>query len=325
MNYLYLIAGSLILILVIYDFFYTTLSGGGAFFISKNVSGAAHSLMLALSKPFGRRFFMISGMAVNLSVLVVWVVLVWLGLLFVYSYNPEAITNSSGRPATFIERSYFAAYILSTLGVGNFKPTSNFFEIITSIFSFFGFVFFTTAMTYLIQVTSAVMHKRSLALTVNNLGKDPVAIIESFLKSDKILTLQQINSLQQMIDRHNTNHQAFPVLHYYNYYEPNSSLSLNISRLDEAVTILRSSTDNLLYHDVETLNNSLESFLKHVKNKYGISSENDRKIEVDWGNIDLPSGVMFDGPPTQDVYQKRKILDSMLKSEKFEWKDVYLR
>lgn len=309
--------------MAIYDFFYTTLSGSGAFIISKSVSGLAHRFLLWLSRFFGRKIFSLSGMAVNLSVLSVWVVLVWAGLLLVYSYNPEGITNSTGRPANTVERLYFTGYILSTLGVGNFKPTTAFFEVVTSIFSFFGFIFFTTAMTYLIQVTSAVMHKRSLALSINNLGDDPVSIISRFINSDKALTLQQINTLQNMIDRHSTNHQAYPVLHYYNNPQLDSSLSINISRLDEAINIIRSSEQNSLYKDTETLNNSLSSFLKHVKEKYGISSENDRKIEVHWQTLDLPLGVTAAPSPSSEILQKRKVLDSMLKSEGFEWQDVY--
>ncbi|MGK7391743.1 MAG: hypothetical protein ACNS60_15430, partial [Candidatus Cyclobacteriaceae bacterium M2_1C_046] len=77
MNYIYLILGAIILLVVIYDFFYTTLSGSGAFFISKMVSGLAHRILLRLSKPFGRKIFSLSGMAVNLSVLVIWVILIW--------------------------------------------------------------------------------------------------------------------------------------------------------------------------------------------------------------------------------------------------------
>lgn len=323
MNYIYLILGVIILLVVIYDFFYTTLSGSGAFFISKSVSGMAHRLLLWLSRFFGRKIFSLSGMAVNLSVLAVWVMLVWAGLLLIYSYNPEAIINSSGRAANTVERLYFTGYILSTLGIGNFKPTTAYFEVITSIFSFFGFVFFTTAMTYLMQVTSAVMHKRSLALTINNLGNDPASLVNNLINSDKVLTLQQINTLQQLIDRHSTNHQAYPVLHYYTNPQLDSSLSIKISRLYEAISILRSNEQNPFYKDLEGLNSSLSAFLMHVREKYGISSENDRKIEVQWQKLNLPVGVAAAPSPSSEVYEKRKVLDSMLRSEGFDWQDVY--
>ncbi|NJW55782.1 ion channel, partial [Salinimicrobium oceani] len=97
------------------------------------------------SKFFGRKVFDYSGMIVNLAVLFVWILLVWLGLFLVYSYDPSAITNSDSRPANWVERLYYTGYVLSTLGLGNFKPTTPFFEILTSVFSFFGFIFFTSS------------------------------------------------------------------------------------------------------------------------------------------------------------------------------------
>lgn len=323
MNYFYLVGGLIILLITIYDFFYTTLSGSGAFFISKSVSGLAHRLLLWLSRIFGRKIFSLSGMAVNLSVLSVWVILVWAGLLLVYSYNPEAITNSSGRPANTVERLYFTGYILSTLGVGNFKPTTAFFEVVTSIFSFFGFVFFTTAMTYLMQVTSAVMHKRSLALSINNLGPTPEKIITNLLNMGKTAAVQQLTTLQQLIDRHSVNHQAYPVLHYYTNPQKDSSLSPHMTSLFEAVTLLRGDKSNPYYNELQSLHKSLSGFLHHVREKYGISSENDRKIDLDWHASGLPSEVKNSYATPSEVYEQRKVLDSMLKSEGFEWQDVY--
>ena len=97
--------------------FLTTLSGSGAAYLSKNVAFITHKLMLFLERKLSKRIFKVSGMVVNLTVLSVWVIFVWLGLFLVYSYNPEAITNNSGREATTIERLYFTGYVLSTHGV----------------------------------------------------------------------------------------------------------------------------------------------------------------------------------------------------------------
>src|SRR5690606_21164350 len=109
-----------------------------------------------------------------LKVLSVWIILVWVGLFLVFTSNPEAIVNSDGIAANLWERLYFTGYVLSTLGMGNFYPTSPFFEILTSFFSFFGFIFFTSSITYFLSVSSALVKKRLLAKTINNLGKSPV-------------------------------------------------------------------------------------------------------------------------------------------------------
>lgn len=320
----YLILGITLLSVVSYDFFFTTLSGSGAAFLSQLFSTLAHKLQLALSSILGRKVFSLSGMLVNLTVLAMWVLLVWLGLFLVFSYNPEAIVNSSGRVASSIERLYFTGYILSTLGIGNFKPTTPFFELLTSLFSFFGFVFFTTSMTYLVSVSSAVMHKRSLALAIRDLGKNPAEVVKSLLEPDSFFSYTQISALQQMIERHAVNHQAYPVLHHYNNPDIASSLSINIAVLDEAVSILLSSNQKPLVKELQSLRNSLSSFLQHVEEKYGLTAENDMLIQVNWYNLSLPDAVIRGGMEEDPrIFQRRKVLDSLLKSEGFNWHDVY--
>lgn len=211
----YLLAGILLLIIVGIDFFYTTLSGSGASFVTKSVSKLTHQLVLRAGKTF-RKVYSLSGMLVNLSVLAIWVFLAWLGLFLLFSFQPEAITNSKGIPATAVERLYFTGYVLSTLGIGDFKPITPFFEIVTSLFSFFGFVFFTTSMTYLLSISSAIINKRSLALAVRNLGESPDEIVRNLLNMETSFVYQQLSNLQHLIDQHSTYYQAYPVLHYYN-------------------------------------------------------------------------------------------------------------
>lgn len=320
----YLILGLFLLAIVSYDFFYTTLSGSGAAFLSRLFSALAHKLQLALSSIFGRKVFSLSGMLVNLTVLAMWVLLVWLGLFLVFSYNPEAIVNSSRRAASSVERLYFTGYILSTLGIGNFKPTTPFFELLTSLFSFFGFIFFTTSMTYLVSVSSAVMHKRSLALAIRDLGKNPAEVVKGLLEPDSSFSYTRISALQQMIERHSVNHQAYPVLHHYNNPDIASSLSINIAVLDEAVSILLSSSQKPLVKELQSLRNSLSSFLQHVEEKYGLTAENDVLIQVNWYNLSLPDAVTRGGMEEDPrIFQRRKVLDSLLKGEGLSWHDVY--
>ena len=127
MEDLYLGIGVFILLLTIYDFFFTTLSGSGAGFISKYLSIFSDRVIQLLVNIFGRNIYKIHGLFINFTVLVVWILLIWLGLFLVYSWEPEAITNSNGRPANLVERLYYIGYIISTLGLGNFKPDFRFF------------------------------------------------------------------------------------------------------------------------------------------------------------------------------------------------------
>ncbi|MCM4158613.1 hypothetical protein FHG64_03180 [Antarcticibacterium flavum] len=314
---IYLIIGSLLLLLGIYDFFLTTLSASGAGFITRAVAFSTHAVIRKLKGPTGRGIFNISGLLVNLSVLAVWIFLVWLGLFLVFSFDPDGMTNDTGRVANWIERLYYTGYTLSTLGVGNFKTTTAFFEIITSIFSFFGFIFFTSSMTYLISVSSAVINKRTLSRSIQNLGKDPQEIADKLNSLDSSYSIQQLQSFQEMVDRHAVNHQAYPVVHFFSHKRQDVCLGLNLVRLDEALNILFSTPKDNLTIELQPLRAAVTHFIYHVNQNYSRS---------------LPKGQAGDAKKAlsyevtaineNELAKRREILGGLLQNEGFEWRDV---
>ncbi len=317
-EFLYLIFGLLILSLSIYDFFFTTLSGSGAGFIAEHVSKFSNKSIQLAVKLFGRSAYKIQGLFVNLMVLSAWILLVWFGLFLVFSWNPEAITNSSGRVANAIERLYFTSYILSTLGMGNFIPTSAFFEIVTSIFSFFGFIFFTSSMTYFISVSSALVNKRTLAKSINSLGQNPQQIAKKFTSMDSSYSYQQFLDLQDKIDKHAVNHHAYPVVHFYTESEAKNCLSLNLTRLDEALSILIASKDaEKLQEELEPLRSTITSFLNNLEKNFSNSMP----------TVDQPvasSKFPYQGKALEheNLENRRRILQELFKSEGFKWDDI---
>ncbi|WP_169578557.1 potassium channel family protein [Salinimicrobium terrae] len=318
MEIFYLFIGVFILMFTIYDFFFTTLSGSGAGFISEHTSIFSDRIIQKLVKVFGRSIYKTHGLFVNLMVLAVWILLVWLGLFLVYSWNPEAITNSNGRPANFVERLYYTGYILSTLGLGNFKPTSEFYEIVTALFSIFGFIFFTSSMTYFISVSSALVNKRTLTKSIFNLGKSPGEIANKILSLNSSYAYQQLLNLQEMIDKHSVNHHAYPVIHYYTEAKPKNCLSLNLTRLDEALSILIDSEDGReLQQELEPVRSSITYFLENLSENFSRSLPT---VENPVDKNQLPySGNVLKG---EDLKNRRRVLEKLFKSEDFTWKDV---
>lgn len=318
LEYIYLGIGSLILVVTIYDFFSTTLSGSGAGFIAEKISIFSDRIIQLLVKAFGRSVYKVHGLFVNLMVLAVWILLVWLGLFLVYSWNPEAITNSNGRPANLWERLYFTGYIISTLGLGNFKPISGFFEIVTSVFSFFGFIFFTSSMTYFISVSSALVNKRTLAKSIFNLGKSPQEIANKFLFLDSSYSYQQMLNLQEMIDKHSVNHHAYPVVHFYTESKPQKSLSLNLARLDEALSILIEYKDGgELQQELEPVRSSLTYFLENLEENFSNSLPTVKK-STDQSIFSYQGNVL----KGEDLIKRRQVLEKLFISEGFTWEDV---
>jgi hypothetical protein len=313
-----LILGFIVLLIAIHDFFYTTLSASGAGFVSENVAILSDSIIQFCVRTFGRKVYNYHGLFVNLMILFVWLLLIWLGLFLVYSSNPEAITNSSGRAAYNWERLYFTGYTLSTLGMGNFKPTSPFFELVTSCFSFFGFIFFTSSMTYFLSVSSAVVRKRTLAKGICNLGNNPQAVAKKILALDSSYSYQQIHDLQEKVDQHSVSHQAYPVVHFYSRSEEKDSFSINITRLDEALSILfYSDKGQNLQEELELLRSSISNFLQNLDKNFSRSLP---KVKDFQSGEDLPEGLTARN--SQELVERRRILESLLKSEGFSWRQV---
>lgn len=318
-----LVAGIVILAIVFFDFFYTTLSGGGFTFLTRTCATITHKFILLLARVTGKKILAISGMTVNLVILGTWVLLVWTGLFLVYSFHPEGILNSDNEVATPIQRLYMSGYVLSTLGMGDVKPVTPLFEIVTSFFSFFGFAFFTTSMTYLLSVSSAVIQKRSLALSIRNFGDAPAKVVTTFIQMDRYMRCHQISNLQSMINRHSNFYQAYPVLHYYHHIGKDASLAVNVAVLDEAVSmILYNEGAADLAKEMETLRSSLNDLLEHLKNRF--EEESDHTPEIDWSTLDLPpelTGKKFSAG--DNLKERRKILGGLLKNESRTWDEVY--
>lgn len=324
MTIFFLVLGILILAVTMYDFFFTTLSGGGAAYITNYIAFTSHKILKALVRLTGRKIYRLSGMFINLSVLSAWLILTWLGLFFIFSSDPQAIVNDAGRAATAWERLYFTGYTLSTLGLGNFKPLTPVFEFLTAIFSFFGFIFFTTSITYLLSISSAMIHKRSLSLSIRSLGKTPEEVVYRLLNQDTSLSRQILSSLQEKIERHAINLQAYPVLRYYTNNHIAAAISVNIVVLDETLSILLNSRQGEKLKDALTpLRSSLSYFLEQVEEKYAIALHKDEAPDIHklrgW---EIISHNFLSDPA---LFNRRKTLAGLLKMDNFHWSDVYPR
>lgn len=61
-----------------------------------------------------------------------------------------------------------------------------------------------------------------------------------------------------------------------------------------------------------------------MEEKYGLSAENDVLIQVNWFSLSLPDVVVKGGIGEDPrIFQRRKVLDSLLKGEGFSWHNVY--
>lgn len=312
-----LITGSAILVVVLFDFFSTTLSGNGAGLITEYTAIVSDKIIRSSSKIFGRKIFNYRGLLVNLIVLIFWIILIWAGLFLLFSSNPDAIVNGDGKVANVWERLYFTGYTISTLGMGNFTPTSAFFEIMTGIFSIIGFIFFTTSMTYFISVSSALVNKRTITKSVTSLGDTPQKISKQLLSLSSSHFFQQLVSLQSLIDRHTVHHHSYPVVHFYSNEKREDSFSLNFSRLDEALSILAASKNHEYHEDIKSIRESLAGFIKNLNTKFSASLP---KAANNGDFSHLPYEIKTENP--ESLQNRRQTLERLLRSEGYNISDL---
>lgn len=324
METFYLLVGVVLIAFAGIDFFYTTLSGSGAFYFTRGLLTVSRRLQMGLARVFGRPVFQYSGLIVNLTLLISWGLAIWLGLFLIFSSSPESIVTSKGRVATPVERLYFTGYVLSTLGLGDFKPISSDFKLTVGALSFFGFAFFSTSMTYLLSISSAAVEKRTLSLAVEALGSHPVEIVRNLLAVDRGMAYQQITSLQNMVERHCVNHRTYPALLCYNSVEPTNTISLNIALLDEAVGILLNDKKQNLTREIRSLSNALDNLLEHFCRTYAEPVDSEMLCNVDWSDFDLPDQLeLRQSPMDEKRMERRRVLLGMLRSDCLDWNDVY--
>lgn len=332
MNELYLIAGIIVLLGIVSDFFYTTVSFNGAGLLSKNISsGIANLFLWVQNKTKNRTIFRFSGLVHILAMVISWIGLLWGGLfLLLMSDLGSVIVPSTGLPATVLSKLYVSGFTLSTLGMGDYVPGSHIWEVVIAIFSFAGFIFLTTAMTYLMSLTTAVIHKRNLSLFISNMGDTPEELVAGFYDGERFSILSDISSnLREMINRHNQNHYAHPAVHYFYSIDREESLSINLVNVDEALTILTHHIESSTWRaqDIEPLRDAITRFLDTASHHYHQIPEEITNHSADIGylkskNIPLKQNQAMPSD-SFEMRERRNSMHGLLRSNGWNWNDVY--
>lgn len=291
---IYLYLAICLLIIVAYDFFFTVISFNGAGLITSMISkGIARCFIWMNTKAGNRTILRFSGVAIILALIFWWLGALWIGFfLSLLSDHATVLDASDATAASPIDKFYFSGYVLSTLGNGDFVPGSSGWKVMTVIFSLSGFIFITTGMTYLISVSAAVLHKRSLALFIAN-------ILYMNDKGDKIdAVVRNGDQLRNMINKHNQNHLAYPIVHYFYSTDETTSLAPNLARLDQLlVDALKNKVDS---NTLIPLYHAVNQYLHTVNRSFA-------------GRVDTESSNASDGFDDENI--RKALFKDILKSD----------
>lgn len=241
MNYFFLIAGVIIVVLVLSDVLNSTLAPRGSGFITERLRSGLWKFFLWLSNGKGEnKLLNYAGTLTVLAWLLGWIAFLWLGNFFIFmSDHTSVLVSGTKMAASPLEKAYFTGYVLSTMGNGDLFPNGESWRIYTGIISYSGFIIITLGITYLVPVLSAEMRKRQSSIYIHSLGTSPEDILLNAWNGEDFSSLaKHFIPLSEYVMEQAQNHVAYPVLHNFHSHLPREALAINLVSLDEALTIL---------------------------------------------------------------------------------------
>src|SRR5690606_22973909 len=329
MEFILLITGIGLIILVSIDLLSTILLMNGGGKISNFVSRNIWNILFKLSNENARSSLLSkAGMIIIVSLFSTWILLIWLSFGLIYMFDPGSVIDTSTELNTNVAgKFYFVGYTISSLGNGDLKSGSDTWRIFSNVISMYGTFFITLSISYLIPVLSAVIKKRALSGYIYQLGKTPEEILKNgWNGKDFSILYSHLNNLNTMILSHSERHLAYPILHYFHSTRPKYSAPLTLTILDEAISIQKTykidNTSNSLHWEV--LRRSLASFLE-VIGKYDITKELSHppfSYKQTLENLPINATTEEINLSISKMTQRRKSLHGMVRRDGWQWKDV---
>jgi hypothetical protein len=232
--------------LAVFDALYTTLGRGGGP-LTRAVSRAVWGLtQSAVGRRVSGLLFSQLGVAVLLAVVTLWVVLLWGGWSLVFLSDRGAVISATTQaPADAWSRVYFAGYTLVTLGLGDYNPTGTAWQMLTAATALSGLFVLTLAISYVLPVLQAALHRRATAAALWGLGATPTEIVRTTWDPDRgcDALAQHLIGLTPDLTLLAQQHIAYPVLHHFHGDNRGEALAPSLAALDEALSVVEHGMD----------------------------------------------------------------------------------
>lgn len=330
MQGLYVFLGILIYFGVLYDIVKTTLSMEGGGWLTNLISRGFWRSLLELS---GRNpkspILNHSGYILLISIIGVWVLALWGSFfLLLLSYPSSVINNTTHVTAGVWEKLYYAGFILTTTGVGDFVANTNLWRIISDIFSATGLVFITMSITYFVPVLSAVITQRQLGLAIGSLGSTPIDMLMNGYHNKNFKNfIKQITKFSNILFKHSQNHRAYPVIHYFHNTQQNNAVILQIAKLYEALLIFEHAVKEELHPPplkLVQIKKSLENYIEVVAKVDNLKVRNREQPQIYLQPLkNQPFMARMDIELSSKIKEQRLILLKLIQNGGWDWKTIY--
>lgn len=323
--------GVIILLLTAIDIVITTFAPTGSGMITGRLRRWIWSFFLWLTGNKGdNKLLNYAGPATVVIWLMGWLLLIWLGNALIFLSKPDSVIMAGNMSSTtWEEKFYFTGYTLSTLGSGEFIPHGTGWQLYSALISFSGFIFITIVLTYLYSVVTNDINRRKVSLKIYHIGSTPQEILLRFWNGQDFTSIQNdLSTLAEQILQVAQNHMAYPVMHNFHSTRREESLPLNLTALDEALTLL------LLYKPKEVapslpelydLRSAITFYLETLQNAF-IKAADEDPPTPDLSPLlanKLPlHGKNYDTLREKNIKLRRRLLLGLLQSQGWTWQEV---
>lgn len=270
-----------------------------------------------------------AGPTMLVVILGAWILGLWLGFfLMLMADTASVVSSSTESPATPLEKLYYAGFTVATLGVGDYIASGDTWRLLTDLAAFAGLAFITTAITYFVQVLSAVTVQNKLSLYVSSMSSTPQEILTNSWTGETFDPFYaHVANLNEMLIEHITNHHSFPVIHYFHSSDPEKAVILAIVRLDEAYQLLcraetaGSGERQLALH---MLKETLDQYREMMKSGFTAKTRPSTTPPAPDLAPLAKAGISINPAQTVDSDgQRREVLTALLERDGWSGKDVY--
>ncbi|MGA8853648.1 MAG: potassium channel family protein [Christiangramia sp.] len=327
---IYLVLGVVLYVSIVLDIIQTTLSMRGGGWLTSRFSHLFWKFFLVLSGRNGRsKILTHAGYILLISIVMIWVFLMWTSLVLILFSQPGAIIDSTTMvPANLWQIIYYSGYAISTLGMGDYIASGDVWRVLSSIYSFTGLILLTMSVTYFIPVLSAVIEQRKLGINLSTLGDTPQEIVlNAWNGKDFQRFTDKIEGVANSIIKYSQQHRAYPVIHYFHNNKQKSSVVLQLARLYEALTILAEKIkedDRPLEQELKPLIIAFENYFETISEVTHITLMDNEPPAIDVREL-IEKRLIGKGENRQlsnNIKKDRKFFKSLLYQDGWEWKDV---
>jgi hypothetical protein len=331
MNYFLFIIGVILLFITATDLINTSLSVRGAGFMTKRLSKTIWTALLAIHRKTGaKKPLELGGAFILVAILFNWLLLIWTSASLLFISQPNSLMNvETNSTTTIIDKIFYTGYTLSTLGLGDIEPVGSFWDILTAILSFTGLILISIAITYLIPVVSAEIIKRRISVYITTLGSSTETILINYWNGQDFKELERpFISLTESIILHAQNHKAYSVLHFFHSSDKKEAFSLNLTNLDEAVTILLHgipAAQQPSLNVLMALRKAITSYLVTLPEAFITPGKETptlpQFLELEAKGIPLIENKEID-LAYEKIKSRRRLLLSLIKDDGWKWNDL---